>query len=181
MPTYQLFQEMFDQHSRINPECGWENPTKGWSQCREWTGERNRGGYGVVDLIDDDGQVYTCIVSRVSFGFYKGKIPDDKPFVCHGCDNPPWFNPDHLWAGTHQDNMIDMVKKGRHLGVPKVVQPERPKKQQERELTFREKVALARADQLGIRPAPPKVIEKSDRIRIGAVRTSINGVDERVH
>jgi len=35
--------------------------------------------------------------------------------VCHTCDNPECANPDHLFAGTTQDNKDDCMAKGRHV------------------------------------------------------------------
>jgi hypothetical protein len=57
-------------------------------------------------------------VARISWMVTRGEIPEGI-FVCHGCDNIACVRPDHLFLGTQQDNMMDMVKKGRfkpHLG-----------------------------------------------------------------
>lgn len=33
--------------------------------------------------------------------------------ILHRCDNPPCFDPEHLFSGTISDNMRDMMAKGR--------------------------------------------------------------------
>jgi len=52
-------------------------------------------------------------VHRLSAHVFKGFDLDSPLLICHSCDNPLCFNPDHLFVGTHKDNSDDMIKKGR--------------------------------------------------------------------
>ena len=76
--------------------------------CWIWKGALNRSGYGKF-YFQGFGH---DIAHRVSYKLFKGSIKDDF-FVCHRCDNPACVNPNHLWLGTHKDNMTDMVQKNR--------------------------------------------------------------------
>jgi hypothetical protein len=39
-------------------------------------------------------------------------------FACHHCDNPRCVNPEHIYEGTHRDNMDDKMKRDRaRLGI----------------------------------------------------------------
>jgi len=88
----------------------WDKVDKS-GDCWEWTGCRVHG-YGQM-LIDGSG----VKAHRLSWVMHNGEIPagDHHGTMCvlHKCDNPGCVNPDHLFLGTHQDNMDDMSRKGR--------------------------------------------------------------------
>lgn len=88
----------------------WSKVEKG-KGCWIWKGPRGHKGYGQITYVKANGRTSTLRAHRVSYQIHKGEPGEF--FVCHSCDNPPCVNPDHLWLGTHNDNMQDMVKKQR--------------------------------------------------------------------
>lgn len=75
--------------------------------CREWSGTKSVFGYGKVG-----GPKGSAKAHRLSYEIAFGEIPAGH-FICHRCDNPSCINPGHLFVGTNDENMADMVQKGR--------------------------------------------------------------------
>lgn len=93
----------------------WKNPAdRFWESvsktdgCWIWTGLLSTQGYGIFSIKSKH-----IIAPRYSWALHFGPILDDS-HVLHRCDNPACVRPDHLFLGTHQENMQDMVSKGRH-------------------------------------------------------------------
>jgi hypothetical protein len=92
-------------------ESFWAKVDKLDSKCWEWTGAKNKWGYGAV------GKNYKILrAHRVAWELHHNAVVPNGLMVCHTCDNRLCCNPDHLWLGTAADNQQDMVKKGRHWG-----------------------------------------------------------------
>ncbi len=79
----------------------WENLVTKDNGCWLWKGAKNEMGYGVIR----DGEKL-LLAHRVALRLKLGS--DFDGFACHTCDNPSCVKPEHLYIGTHEDNMRDL-------------------------------------------------------------------------
>ena len=75
--------------------------------CWIWKKALAINGYGKIAWKEKSMPAH-----RISYSLFIGKIPNGT-FVCHKCDVKSCVNPEHLFLGTHTENMKDMHRKGR--------------------------------------------------------------------
>ena len=80
--------------------------------CWLWTGAIKSNGYGHIGSEGPGGYLKVRTTHRVSWELHFGPIPAGL-LVLHRCDVRNCVRPDHLFLGTHTDNMLDCIAKGR--------------------------------------------------------------------
>lgn len=76
-------------------------------ECLEWVSFKAPSGYGHFMVWGAPWRAH-----RVAWIIANGPIPQGM-HVLHTCDNPACVKVEHLFLGTHAQNMDDMAKKGR--------------------------------------------------------------------
>lgn len=78
------------------------------AECWEWSASTSAKGYG---RFKHNGWVKKA--HRVAWEIFNDDLLGDR-VARHACDNPRCCNPHHIEPGTVQDNVADMMNRGRH-------------------------------------------------------------------
>lgn len=117
LPNVYCGRQCFGLSRRNTPEVFWSRVDKSQPEyCWIWKGRLWNNtparAYGHFDI-----KGVGVFAHRMAYELTYGPIPKGLE-VCHKCDNPPCVRPDHLFLGTHTDNMRDAVAKGKLGHVP---------------------------------------------------------------
>lgn len=100
---------------RLTPDNWTETPGPLETPCWIWKMKPNSQGYAVMKYHQKAYKVY-----RVMWERHNGKKIPPGINACHRCDTPSCVNPEHIFLGTQQDNIADMVSKGRQSSYRKL-------------------------------------------------------------
>jgi len=78
-----------------------------FSTCHWWNASIDKWGYGRIGVGGRN-----ALAHRAIYEFLYGEVSKEL-VICHSCDNPSCVNPDHLFVGTHADNVKDRNTKHR--------------------------------------------------------------------
>lgn len=98
-PIRSLAERFWDKVDRRGPD-----------ECWPWTGATKEGGYGVMR---PEGRRSGPTVKAHRVSAQLAGMDIEGRVVRHRCDNPPCVNPAHLEPGDQQQNVDDMVERGR--------------------------------------------------------------------
>ena len=111
MPPHRPLIERFSEKYEVDATTG----------CWLWKAAVTpTAGYGMINAGRGQGNT---TAHRVSYRLHKGPVPPGAN-VLHRCDTPACVNPDHLYLGTHADNMRDMAVRNRAKGLQRADQIE---------------------------------------------------------
>jgi len=90
--------------NRLNKNTNRDSKTGCWL----WNLTKDRYGYGIIRIDGKNKRVH-----RLSAIKFLGLDPNTDLLACHKniCHNKNCWNPDHLYIGTHKDNMNDDDRK----------------------------------------------------------------------
>jgi len=77
--------------------------------CWNWTGHKDKDGYGTLTVKGDNGKHAPVRAHRLSLKLH-GRDPQPDELVLHRCSNPSCVNPDHLYIGDQKQNMQDRIE-----------------------------------------------------------------------
>ena len=88
--------------------------------CWTWMGALNKAMYGVFHM-HKNGKLIKIAAHKYSWQLANNHwLQDAVLYICHKCDHPYCVNPDHLFIGTPQENVDDMMSKGRNACGTKI-------------------------------------------------------------
>lgn len=125
------------------------------SGCWIWEGATSHSGYGRISVAGEAQNAHR--ISYFCFSEDPGEL-----HVLHKCDIRLCVNPDHLFVGTHLDNMRDRDMKGRRAKTAGSLNP---------------RAILSERDVLAIRSS--RDTQELLASRFGVARSTINAIKTR--
>lgn len=108
---------------------------RGPDECWPWLPPSHKSGHGEFYVSPERGKVPShTFALELATG---APCPPGRE-GCHHCDNPPCCNPAHIYYGTRQDNVSDMISRGR---IPRGTQKPQAKLTEDAVLAMRERFA----------------------------------------
>ena len=101
------FERLFAHQIFCNMACAFWSRVQRGNDCWLWTGSTASNGYGEFG--------YNGAVIRTHVFSYEHHFGPTPQSILHTCDIRNCVNPFHLYAGTQDDNMADVIMRGRGL------------------------------------------------------------------